>query len=96
MFGMHPGKPPKVIAIQGGGVRHARVAQEQGENRSKGHPHDHDGAALAGPLSQRPLQNSGGHKAPRAGCRGLVHFLPGNHPQHADVHDQVEHSNDHD
>src|SRR6185437_11896315 len=79
------------VAVVCCGVRHARVAEHQGKNGGEGGPHDEKCAEGGDPVAEGPLKSDGSNI--EAGFRGssFIQFLPWDHAQNADVHDDVQH-----
>ncbi len=87
---MHSRIRPEVVAVHGGRVGHARIAQHQRKDRGKGGPDDQNSGERAGPSAKSPLQQSSRDIEAGLGTGGLVEFPPGNHAENADVHHHID------
>src|ERR1019366_7791560 len=88
LFRMYAGKRTEVIAVEGGGVRHTGVSQQQRKHRGKCRPNDEGGDGAARPVAVDTLHENRDNVITLLTGRPR-HLAPGNHTQHADVHHNV-------
>src|SRR5215813_5921092 len=84
----------KVVAIERSSVRNTSSPKDHGENRGKGGPHNKYGCELSRPRAIEALHHGGDYVGARVGLCGLVKLTPGQHTQNADVHHDVNDSDE--
>src|ERR1700676_532575 len=84
--GMHFGENGEEVAVQGGGVGHAGIAKEQGEDGGQGNPQNHCGEEQSSIFAVESFDEQAGQMV------GVLRDAPGNNAQQAGLHGQIQRS----
>src|SRR5271157_302843 len=81
---MHFGENGEEVAVERGGIGHARVAEKQGKYRGEGDPENHPSDEVGGAGPVEALHEKADEK------RGVLRFAPGNDTEQAGLHREIE------